>query len=42
MFLNLKYNSMSESGKELFKDLGDCLVTSDENGLDDGVMWIRK
>lgn len=35
MFLSLKYNSMSESGKELFKDL-------DEDGLDNGVRWIRK
>ena len=35
MFLNLGYNSMSESGKELFKDL-------DEDGLDNGVRWIRK
>ena len=35
MFLSLAYNSMSESGKELFKDL-------DEDGLDNGVRWIRK
>ena len=35
MFLNLGYNSMSESGKELFKDL-------DEDGLENGVRWIRK